>query len=659
MFKPKIIAFDMTKSAEGIPDAADLRGRLVGEIPEAEIPQLVDALRLFGFPLVKRTLAQQLREGRVDQLLAALQKPGVLPGVRTLMQSATIAVCIRGSLEGSFTTPELQRAAIRFLREGGKRQNDIQALKKLADSGVDGDLRRLTGEAIIKIGEREFGIGWVRGVLGSETWGEILTQAVRLIGEKGDKRDANSLESLLTKSDIVNDKELVRQEAALALAKIGTSESFPALSRALDETNPNNVLGAVGEAIVAISFREAEDKNATLRQLMEDRRYEVCRAAFKVMQQEGNTSDLSYLDERFAREVNPQVEKQIAEAVVAIKRRAGDIEGIRAELGPSTETGLECRQRAAARVLAEEGNIQDIFALSDRMVTVGDLAVFGTAIAKICVRERNVAELRALSEKDDTMYVGPSVPALLEPTVAFKIAIIDGLAEIGTRDEVDILEGLLGFSDLRVVSAAATALGKLATSTSISKLRSLLAQERFEGCREAIASAMVEISIRDRGLDGSSDLLNQEHLQIPYIRLVGEKGERVVHTRVLRDKLSQEQRPEVRDELGRAIIKILAREERMLAIGLLLRDTDGEPIEVRMAAAELVGEKEGKKEDLDALAQLWSSDERAAPIAARAIIKICARRGCWEELIGLYVRGKDDPLIMAMVEQLEGEEEDA
>ena len=72
MHKLKLIAFDMTQTQEGIPSAEDLRGRLTGEIRPADIDQLVDDLRLFGLPLVRRNLEGQLRSGEIDPLLSFL-----------------------------------------------------------------------------------------------------------------------------------------------------------------------------------------------------------------------------------------------------------------------------------------------------------------------------------------------------------------------------------------------------------------------------------------------------------------------------------------------------------------------------------------------------------------------------------------------------------
>jgi len=226
MYKLKLIAFNMTETREGIPSAEDLRERLVGEIPEAEIPQLVDALRLFGFPLVRQNLERLLSTGQASSLLAFLPTGSLARAEVVLRKMLDTVIGQDIWMELLTGGPEEETiAAIRALDRLDQFEED-NSYAPSADI-----LSRLLGE------ERSDRVKWAAG----------MTKAKLLLREHISK-----LEELLASAFLS-----VKVGAVEEIGEIAGREHLRVLYDILRNSEADSLLKHVaGEAIIKIKFRE-------------------------------------------------------------------------------------------------------------------------------------------------------------------------------------------------------------------------------------------------------------------------------------------------------------------------------------------------------------------------------------------------------------------
>ncbi|NQT30165.1 MAG: SUMF1/EgtB/PvdO family nonheme iron enzyme [Candidatus Saganbacteria bacterium] len=144
MYNLKLISFNMQESLQPIPSRDELRARLQ-DIDASQIDDFVDALRLYGLPVVKQRVASLLREERTDKILLWLAGGEVVLPQLVAIPAGAFYFRERSAVNLVLPTFFMSQTPITnsqyqgFLEATGHRQPQYWNDRYLGISALDGD----------------------------------------------------------------------------------------------------------------------------------------------------------------------------------------------------------------------------------------------------------------------------------------------------------------------------------------------------------------------------------------------------------------------------------------------------------------------------------------------------------------------------------------
>ncbi|NQT29289.1 MAG: HEAT repeat domain-containing protein [Candidatus Saganbacteria bacterium] len=533
-FKTKLIAFDIRTVAEGtIPSAESLIEELAALEP-SDAParqRLVDALRIFGFPLVKQLLNRKLETQDLRDIYAVLKSRQLREKHDSKIARKEFEAALIGMLEDS--SPEVREAAAvaihkldvhdalpqlktqlyetrtvgmgkalaamaRAIGEFGT-MSQLARLAPIIDrESEDSDVVIAAANAIKQIAIRDTsGVSpRLTAMLTHERNWQVRLAAVEGIGEIGLEIGLTNLYSRLD-DDVLD----VQQAAIEAMGKIGSGDALPTLEATLRRPSmtPDEVRYACAKAIVKIKCKT--DSQTINRILRSETNLYLLLAALEETKANAGV-DLSLVKSHLPHDV-PAVRKSAVGAVGRIGS-AADVDVLLIRL---SEEDAEIQAQAALSLTILLSNVRSedrIALLSPHQTTLleklddenRDVRLHVGLLIATTWEEAFFQELvdklasgnpraRGIAANTINMLKHPDyLPHLLtrfeeETDEEVKKALIAAIASLGDRANIGTLLGALHDGQWEVGQAAAAAIAKLATTHETVMLRQMLGDQKF------------------------------------------------------------------------------------------------------------------------------------------------------------------------------------
>ncbi|NQT29574.1 MAG: hypothetical protein HQ596_03270 [Candidatus Saganbacteria bacterium] len=595
MFKPKIIAFDMTETREGIPDAAELRARLEGVdvMGEGEVKCLIDDLRLGGVSIARIVLQQRIREADFRQVIA--RSLGLREQTHTRLREELTRIFPEGN--------RLQccQAAGVIGKMGD--QNDIPVLLGLIErerrntADPDFGIMQSAAAAIVEISDREGLETRLEDMVSQETIrvlkeevltgafasfgtrdADLLKEVCILWGEIGNVADVDQeLESQVIRTDLEM-HELVQEKLSSAIVKICAREG--------DRDKANWVFS-----------RETPRLTSRLRKI-----------GARIFGKIGTANDIERLCEQLPAEIGegtlPEIMRaEIYNAIVSILERENGrqkaLEMLRDESFSVKAAGAMALER-----IGQAEDVETLLEIAREVEKAEDEADAwfdaANAAARISIRERDLNGAREMlrDDADGIRLVGAKT-----------------LAEIGQEGDLASLRGKLQETDEHELVRAACL-----------EAISEICERRGEGDR------LSEVLGTD-GLTWAIDLFvegEESDTRASGAKILGKIG-REEHIETMFVRMDER----VDDPDIDAVVEIYSREGSREEARAMLVDTN--PLLKQLVGIKLLG-KIGQVEDREFLLEVIRTNEvndELCEFAADALVTIYAREGCLQELLGV------------------------
>ncbi|NQT30630.1 MAG: hypothetical protein HQ596_08665 [Candidatus Saganbacteria bacterium] len=623
MFNLKLIAFNMRESVEGIPSAKELVEILGGEISEEGYPALIDQLRLFGLPLVKRNLKRMLEAGEQAKLIKYLGGPDP-KGIMIKLRETRLGNDFISNLLGQGDEAS-KKAVVWWLGEMGN-WDDLMPLDNLVGENQD-ELGDIAAQAIVKI------------------------------------ESSRNTKLNLARRYLANIKASLRFFAATILAEEGTSEDLEGLRQQLrDELGMDKTLTRVviGEAIAQITFRE--QRIAAVRTMLEDPYEEIAAGAATVLGEHGDRAivrrtggDIRLLAQSLERKSRMPPSRycpEFAQAVVTLTEKGGGLGKVR---GLLVNSNVHIR-KAAAEMIEKKGEVMDIARLGLILTGAspeqdrGVKEAISRAIVTILERQRPTVLDQVLVDNKATISYLLSEEAPEDARIAIAKIISEREAIAYRQDfwsviDPDLDPSLENHAELLRIAGEGIA-------------RTHAKEFGLGTWGEESLGTPGDRAVGARGLFGAlTDDANQSYVRDGLVKVLGERGEQddLAFLRLHLESLGPPSPTDLLKEARKliaaeAIVRITYRTEGFDGVRPILTTAGEGTTPLRQAAANLLGEESG----LDDLPLLERTVQNVAireidRAMNRALFRICQREERLDELVAILERTKRPNIIRAFM----------